>query len=197
MKAITTILFAGAALSVAGIAIAQPAAPAAPRAEITRDQAAARADQRFQRLDTNRDGRVTTQELQAQAEQRRATREARRTERRGQMFDRLDTDRNGQISREEFSQRTAMREGRGGQRMGMRGGRGRGGRGMGGGDRMGMAAIGQDGVITAQEFRDRALQRFDRMDANRDGRIGPDERRGRRGGMGWRAAPPPPEPQAN
>lgn len=200
MKAIKMILFAGAAVAAAGVAIAQPVGPSAPRAEMTRDQVAANADQRFQRLDANRDGRVTTDELREQAEQRRATMQQRRTERQGQAFDRLDTNRDGQISREEFGQRMAMRGQ--GERPGMRGIRGqgqrhgmRGERGQAGpGGRMGMAMLGPDGAITAQEFRDRALQRFDRMDVNRDGRIGPDERRGRRGGPGGRASPPP-QPQ--
>jgi len=197
MKAIKTLLFAGAAVAAAGVAIAQPAAPSAsqpgPRPEMTRDQVAANADQRFQRLDANRDGRVTTDELRQLGEQRRAAMQQRRTERQGQMFDRLDANRDGQISREEFGQRMAMRGQ--GERRGMRGMRGpRGHNGPEG--RMGMALLGQDGAITAQEFRDRALQRFDRMDANRDGRIGPDERRGRRGGPGHRGAPPP-EPQRN
>ena len=200
MKAIKTLLFAGAAVAAAGVAIAQPAAPSAsqpgPRPEMTRDQVAANADQRFQRLDANRDGRVTTDELRQLGEQRRAAMQQRRTERQGQMFDRLDANRDGQISREEFGQRMAMRGQ--GERRGMRGMRGmRGPRGHNGPEgRMGMAQLGQDGAITAQEFRDRALQRFDRMDANRDGRIGPDERRGRRGGPGHRGAPPP-EPQRN
>ncbi len=189
MKAIKTILFAGAAVAAAGVAIAQPAAPPAPRAELTRDQVAANADQRFQRLDANRDGRVTAEELRQLAEQRRATMQQRRTERHDQAFDRLDTNRDGQISREEFGQRMAMRGQ--GERRGMRGMRGPRGQ-AGPGARMGMAVLGQNGAITAQEFRDRALQRFDRMDANRDGRIGPEERRGRRGGPGHRGAPPPP-----
>lgn len=187
MKTIKTLLFAGAAVTAAGVAFAQPVAPQAPqaphapRAELTRDQVAANADQRFQRLDANRDGRVTADELRQAGEQRRAAMQQRRAERRGQAFDRLDTNRDGQISREEFGQRMAMRGQ--GERRGMRGPRGRGGPE----GRMGMAMLGQDGEITAQEFRDRALERFDRMDANRDGRIGRDERRGRRGGH--RAAP--------
>ncbi len=203
MKAIKMILFTGVAVAAAGVAIAQPAAPPAPRAEMTRDQVAANADQRFQRLDANRDGRVTTDELRQLAEQRRATMQQRHTERQGQAFERLDTNRDGQISREEFGQRMAMR-GQGerpgmhgmrgqGQRHGMRGPRGQAGQ-AGPGGRMGMAMLGPDGAITAQEFRDRALQRFDRMDVNRDGRIGPEERRGRRGGPGRRGSPPP-QPQ--
>lgn len=188
MKTLKTILFAGAAVAAAGVAIAQPATPGAARAEMTRDQVAANADQRFQRLDTNRDGRVTADEMRQAGEQRRETMQQRRAERQGQMFDRLDTNRDGQISREEFGQRMAMRGQ--GERRGMRGMRGPRGQAAPGA-RMGMAMMGQDGAITAQEFRDRALQRFDRMDANRDGRIGPDERRGRRGGR----AMPAPQPQ--
>lgn len=183
MKAIKLTLLAGAVVAAAGVAIAQPAAPRGPMAEMSREQAVQRADRQFQRLDADRDGRVTAQEMQARTQGRMAQRQERMAERQGQMFDRLDTDRNGQISREEFGQRLAMRGGEG--RRGMRGPRG----GMGG--RMGAGLVGEDGVVTAEEFRTRALARFDRMDANRDGRIAPDERRGFRG----RGGGPRPEPQ--
>jgi Ca2+-binding EF-hand superfamily protein len=186
MKAIKLTLLAGAAIAAAGVAVAQPPAPRGPAPEVTREQAVQRADQHFQQLDADRDGRVTAAELQARAQgrmgqrqQRMAQRQGRMADRQGQMFDRLDTDRNGQISREEFGQRMAMRGGGEGRR-GMRGQRG----GMGGGGRMGERLLGEDGVVTAEEFRTRALERFDRMDANHDGRIAPEERRGGRGRRG-------------
>lgn len=182
MKAIKITLLAGAIIAATGVAIAQPG----PMLEMTRDQAAQRADQRFQRLDANRDGRVDADELRQVAEARLGQRRERMAERQGQMFERFDTDRNGQLSREEFSQRMAMRGNADGRR-GMRGMRGRGPGGPGG--RMGAGVLRGDGVVTAEEFRSRALARFDRMDANRDGRIAPDERRGGRDGRGRRGAP--------
>jgi hypothetical protein len=180
MKAIKFSLIAGALLAATGAA-AQPAQIGAqgrrgPAAEVTRDQAVARAEQRFARLDANRDGRVTAEEarqaVQAGMQQRQQRRAERQGQRQGQAFDRLDTDRNGSISREEFAQRRALRD-----EPGQRGGRG-GMRGMGlGGERMGQRMFGEDGMITRDEFRARALQRFERLDANRDGRVTLAERR--------------------
>jgi Ca2+-binding EF-hand superfamily protein len=164
------ILFgAGAALFVlSGTALAQQPAPGGERpASVTRDQAVAKAEERFAALDGNRDGRVTVDEAQQ-------ARQARRAERQGQMFDRLDANRDGQISREEFGQRLAMRAERRGER-GMR----RGMRGMGA-ERRAMRMFGEDGAITREEFRQRALQRFERLDANRDGTVTVEERRAAR-----------------
>ena len=105
-------------------------------------------------------------------------------------FDRLDANRDGMISREEFGRAREVREERRvvingvpgapgveGQRQGMRkmhrmGGRG----GMGGGGMMRMADLDRDGRVSLQEATTSALQRFDRIDVNRDGRITPDER---------------------
>jgi hypothetical protein len=200
MKTIKTSLLAGAlvALAAGTAAAAQPESPArSPAAEVTRDQALARADERFQRMDANRDGRVTAEELRALGHARMAERSERRAERRaerqGQVFDRLDGNRDGQISREEFAQRRELRRGPGGRR-GPRGMRGpRGGqmamRGLGG------RLLGEDGVLTAAEFRQRALQRFERLDANRDGRVTAEERHAARDRIrdGRRGPPPPPQ----
>jgi Ca2+-binding EF-hand superfamily protein len=185
MKAIRITLLAGALLATSGVAAAQPQGARGPAAEVTRDQALARADQRFQRLDANRDGRVNAEELRQTAGQRMALRQQRRGERQGQLFDRLDSNRDGQLSREEFAQRLQLRA----ERRAQRGERGmRGMRGMRGG-RMAMRMLGEDGVITAEEFRQQALRRFERLDANRDGRITADERRGARERRGQRQAP--------
>jgi len=165
-KTITLSLVAGALLASTGVAVAQNGQEArrAPAAEVTRDQALARADERFARLDVNRDGRVT-------ADEARQARQALRTQRQGQRFDRLDTNRDGQLSREEFGQRQAQRAERG-ERRGMRGHRG----GRRGGEMRGARMFGADGVVTREEFRAQALQRFERLDTNRDGTITAAER---------------------
>ncbi|HEY0326023.1 MAG TPA: EF-hand domain-containing protein [Allosphingosinicella sp.] len=166
-KTITLSLVGAALLATTGVAAAQGGQDArrGPVAEVTRDQALARADQRFARLDVNRDGSVT-------ADEARQARQARRAERQGQMFDRLDANHDGAISREEFGQRQAMRgERRGGRGM-MRGMRRGGPRGEARAARM----FGGDGVVTREEFRARALQRFERLDTNRDGTITAAER---------------------
>ena len=198
MKIIKISLLAGALVAIAGTAAAQPQGPGrGPAAEVTRDQAIASADARFQRMDANRDGRVTTDELQQLRQNRTAQRGERRAERQGQAFERIDANRDGQISREEFAQRRAMRAERQAQRgdREMRGMRGpRGGQGQRAMRGMGGRMLGQDGVITIAEFRQQALQRFERMDANRDGRISVDERRSlRERARGGRRGPAPAE----
>ena len=117
----------------------------------------------------------------------------------GAAFDRLDANRDGMISRDEFAKAREMRverkvvisgapgAGMVGEHRGMNkmhrmngGGRGMGGGRMGGGGMMRMADLDRDGRVSLQEATTSALQRFDRVDANRDGRITPDERRQQR-----------------
>jgi hypothetical protein len=94
-------------------------------------------------------------------------------------FSRLDTDHDGTLTPDE---RTAA--------MPMRSDRGEGA----GGPRA-------DRTMTAAEYRDRALRRFDRADTNHDGRLDPAERQAQRDAMRDRrdrmqgdAPPPPPAP---
>jgi Ca2+-binding EF-hand superfamily protein len=171
-----TMLSGAALLAVAGVALAQNGPGERPDrdAEITRQQVVDRADQAFARLDADRDGRVTPEEARAMGERRRA-------EMMGRMFDRLDADHDGNITRDEFARAHAMRGGRGGGRhMGPPPGgpgepEGPGGRGMRGG-RM----FGEQGFITRDQMRERALARFDRADADHDGTVTVAERRAAR-----------------
>lgn len=164
------IILAGTALLVAaGAAVAQPD-PRDRNADVTRQQVIERTNERFARLDLDRDGRVTPEEARQAHQQRRA-------ERAGRVFDRLDADNDGSVSRAEFDQARAERaehraeRGRHGPRMGMRGMRG---------PRAGMRGerlFGEQGFVTADQMRERALARFDRLDANRDGTLTAEERR--------------------
>ncbi|HEX9933291.1 MAG TPA: hypothetical protein VGB08_10660 [Allosphingosinicella sp.] len=134
--------------------------PQAPAGEITRAAALADAERRFAALDADRDGLIAPAEMRQAREQRRAERLAR-------------------LSPEErarFEQRRAERggDGRGGEgRRGARGGPG-----------------GERGPVTLAEFRDRAGERFDRLDLDRNGVISRAEQEqlraarggGRRGG---------------
>ena len=113
----------------------------------------------------------------------------------GAAFDRLDANRDGMISREEFGRAREVRQERRivinrapnevpgvpgvtGDHQGMRKMHRMGGKG--GGRMMRMADLDRDGRVSLQEATTGALQRFDRIDANRDGRITPDERRQQR-----------------
>lgn len=169
----TITLFSGATLlAAAGLAAAQPASDPRPSrdADVTRQQAIEHADRMFDRLDANDDGRVTSEDGEA----RRAERRERRADR---LFERLDLDRNGSITRAEVDQARAQhseRRAERGERRGMRGHRA-GRRGA-----FGIRAqrlLGEQGFVTAEQFRERALARFDRADANRDGTLTAVERR--------------------
>jgi hypothetical protein len=209
------ILSGVALLCLAGSAVAQPPEQGPRRgADVTRAEVIQRTDAAFARLDSNRDGRFTREEAQARRQERREQRQTR-------MFDRLDADNNGQISREEFAQARRGRAMRGQQGPGpmaeggpdgmrrdggpgMRRFRHRGAR-MGMRMRMGARMFGENGFITAEQFRARALARFDRADTNHDGTLTAEERRAhrmerrhhRRMGPppGAPGAPPPPSPE--
>ncbi len=164
-----------ALLATAGAAAAQgPDQRPGRNADLTRAQLIERTDRAFARLDTNNDGRFTREEGQARAEQRREQRMTR-------MFDRLDADRNGSITREEMAQAHANRGGPGGpggpgmRHRGMRHG-GPGMRGM-----RGQRMFGEQGFVSREQFRERALARFDRLDANHDGTVTAAERQAARG----------------
>lgn len=133
----------------------------------------------FDKLDANNDGQVTKAEMEAMRAQhagKRAERRAERTgkpapteaqmaERKAERFARIDTDGNGAVSRAEFDAMHAKMGGKMGKR---------------GGGRM-MARM--DGPVTQQAFVARALARFDKADANRDGTVTVAERQAARAAM--------------
>jgi Ca2+-binding EF-hand superfamily protein len=194
------VFLSGAALlAVAGVAAAQPGDRPGPDADVTRQQVIDRADQAFARMDADHDGRFTREEAQAMGERRRA-------EMQGRMFDRLDANHDGNISRDEFAQAHAMGGGPGGpgghHRRMMRMGPPPGGPGGPGGPEMGPPPpggpegargpgmrgpgmrggrmFGEQGFITREQMRERALAHFDRADANHDGTLTAAERRAAR-----------------
>lgn len=198
--------FAFLTLGAALIAVPVLAAPGAggkadPTVTVTRAEAQANAVAKFAKMDANGDGKVDA-----------ADREARRTEMRAKAFERLDANKDGTVSKAEWDQASADRQAKRGERAekraeagepgkrgpGMRGHHGkRGGHhGMRGG-RGGMmkADANGDKAITAAEFQTAALARFDAADANKDGKVTPEERKAQRDAQreAWkakRAAPP-------
>jgi len=203
------ILLGAVALVVAVPVTAQMQTPVAPptnipRADVTqtRAEAVAKVRDHFARMDANRDGFVAGDEMQAMRSQHQGMKRQ-MGERRGRggdrmamanpgaAFDRLDANRDGMISRDEFAKGREVRNERRIARNGATGAAMDGEHhGMGkmhrmGGGRMGgrmmkMADIDRDGRVSLQEATTKALERFDRVDANRDGRITPDERRSNR-----------------
>ena len=158
------------AVAIAGGAIAQPGPQDRMARDTTRQEVAQRIDALFDRLDENRDGRITPEE-------RRSARERNREEMADRRFARLDADGNGAITREEMREARGRRGGPG-MRMGRRGGpEGPGGR------MRGMRGMGEQGFITREQMRERALARFDRLDADRNGTVTVAERQAAREAM--------------
>jgi hypothetical protein len=164
----------------AGAATAQTApAPAAPaphhqrgdaNRQITRAEFVDGRVARLTALDANRDGTVSVEERQAAFEVKRA-------ERANERFAKLDANGDGSITRAEYDvarsarpERAGRHEGRGGPRHAMRGHGRHGGMGEGRGP-------GRDGPVVISEVAAKLGERFDKMDANRDGVISADERR--------------------
>lgn len=174
---------------------------------ITRAEIIAQADARFARLDANGDGQISAEERAAMKGKRgggmkgkrdarldtdrdgtvtdaeRATAKADRTARRAQMTARMDTNGDGTVSAEErtaFGKARQARRPEGGQgpRMGRRGGGGERGAAM-----LARIDTNGDGMISREEHRAAALTRFDRMDANKDGRVDAAERQAHRAQM--------------
>ena len=163
------ILAAAALLATAGSVSAQPGDAASDGRDraVTRQQVIERADRRFARLDLDNDGRATSEEASRAHAQRR-------DQRAGRAFERFDLDGDGSISRAEFEQgrerRGELRAERG-PRPGLR-------RHRRGGPRMrGERMFGEQGFMTRDEMRERALARFDRLDVDRDGTLTATERR--------------------
>ena len=194
-------LIAAVALMAGTAALAQtppvappaPAAPMAPMADktMTRDEMVAMVREHFGRLDTDKNGSITTDEVMKGHEDM-AGRGREMWRERGdpkEAFDRLDSNKDGSISRDEFTkgrqerfeQRIVLREqgkdGKPGDKQALRmhhmGG-------MGGGRMIVMADTDHDGKITLAEAQAKALEHFDQMDANHDGQVTPEERRAAR-----------------
>lgn len=187
------VIGASLAVLVAVPALAYQAAPHPGKDRVvTRTEVEAKVKEQFARLDANKDGVVTLDEI-------KADRQARMKERADRLFERLDTDKNGQLSRAEFDARLAnmgekmaerRQEGGPGHRgEGMRGeGHRGGGEGMRGGHRWGRGggmdgrwyaavAATKDGKITLAQATATRLAWFDKIDTNKDGKITPDERK--------------------
>ncbi|KHK92408.1 hypothetical protein LK12_06265 [Novosphingobium malaysiense] len=178
-----------AALSIGGIAYAQPGRGGGPMMDmdgngtVTRAEAKQASDAMFTRMDVNNDGKLDQADRQARHEARRA-----------EMFAMLDTDNDGSISRDEFMAMSPHGRGMGGPGMdgpqgpGMRGadGDGKGWHGKrhhghhgrhGGMMRMAkMADTNNDGAVSKAEFDAAAEKHFAMVDTDNDGTITQAER---------------------
>lgn len=141
-------------------------------ATVTRAEAESKAAEMFARLDVNGDGRIDA---------------ADRTAAMGKRFDAMDANRDGVLSRQEFldAHQKMMGQKRAGGAMAGHDGPGRGeshrmGRGkraMGGMMMLRQMDANGDNAVSRDEFTAGALKRFESADANRDGKLTPEERR--------------------
>ena len=203
LAAVAVPVLAQTAAPVAPPAPPAPIAPVAPIARfapmadkvVTRAEVDAKVRQHFAKLDANRDGFVTTAEIDAGKAamndrwQNAGIGHAMNVKRGDPnvAFDRIDTDKNGAISRDEFAkgrevriEKQVMRNQDGGapgaMHMKMQG--------MGGIRSVmmfKMADTNNDGRVTLPEATAGALKHFDMIDVNRDGRVTREERRLGRG----------------
>jgi hypothetical protein len=189
MKKAILISSATALLMAGGIAVAAPG-DRGMRADTNGDGAISRAeltsslDARFARMDVNGDGQLSKADRDAKKAERfakmdsngdgeltQAEMTAARDARKAERFARADTDGNGKLSQAEAQAKQGKRGGKG-----MRGKRGgRGGMGM-----MRAADTNGDQMISKAEFTAAALARFDKADANKDGKITKEERQAAR-----------------
>jgi hypothetical protein len=191
--------------------VAPPVAPVAPRMQMrvmtdrvmTRSEVSEHVGKLFAKLDTNRDGFVTKDEVEAIHQkmmgamgmagemQRKMAEHGAFMGDRGAMFDRLDVNHDGNISRQEFmASRPQVRaervmimrgspeggSGAPGMEMRMHGMGREHGMGGFGGHLFEMADANKDGRVSLAEAQAAALAHFDKADVNHDGRITPDER---------------------
>lgn len=205
---ISTMLTAGAAMAM------QADGPA--RAPMTKAQALARADARFDAMDTDKDGKLSAAEREAAAgamRDRMGARQGQMAQRRGggqaggRMLARIDTNGDGVISREEnragaeaaFARMDTNGNGtidaderrgpqaRAGQReQGKKMGRHGGGGARQGGIAAMMGDSNRDGTITRAEYDSQSAERFAMLDTNKDGQIDPAEIKARRDRMAAR-----------
>ncbi len=124
-----------------------------------------RAERMFERLDADKDGKVTLEEMKSAAAERfarrdvdgdgvvsREDRKAQRANRRAERFDQIDADGDGVVSKEEFAAYTPERGARG--KHGKRGER-----------------MGRRGPLTIPEVEARTERRFARLDKDEKGYI--------------------------
>ena len=189
-------LIAATALLAGTVALAQPVPPTPPAPPIV-DHVMTRADtvqmvrDHFARFDSDRNGAITTAEMSAlhgmyPGGARQGENGRRMMGRMGDpnaAFDRLDANKDGAISRDEFAKGRQMRIEKRvvmSEKIKEAGNDGKPGAApmhrMGGARMIVMADADKDGRITLSEAEAMALKHFDRMDANHDGQVTPDER---------------------
>lgn len=187
MKALFLSAAAAAALAAVPVLAQSPAASAEAHKmhmkSMSRADMIGKVQSHFAKMDADKDGFVTRQEIASRMKQRHEKRAERIRERmpdRGAMFDRLDSNKDGSISRSEFMAAEGMMKAhRAGHHARHHAGHHRVMRhmrmGMIHGKMFEMADSDKDGRVSLQEATAMAASHFDKADANRDGTLSMDE----------------------
>lgn len=150
----STVLFASSAM-------AQPTPTAKAPEPRTRSSLAQALGERFAKFDLDADGTLTAGELEKAQELRVAEMKADIDKQAQETFAKLDADKNGQLTLQEYMAATpdiSVDE----QKLTQI---------------VGQLDADKDGKVTRDEFSSPTLAGFDRIDANKDGTVSPEERR--------------------
>jgi Ca2+-binding EF-hand superfamily protein len=149
---------------IGGVGVAFASAAAAQDKPIPRAQYQQIVDNRFNSADTNRDGQVTKAEALAQQQRDSEKTKAQLNQRFTAEFNRLDTNRDGKLSLQEFLAGVpAIKPSESPDQM------------------IARLDTNRDGKISAAEFRTPKMAKFNRVDANHDGIVTPQEIQAARG----------------
>jgi Ca2+-binding EF-hand superfamily protein len=150
---ILSLVCASFLLTTGSAALAQAAPKPVSRADFVKT-----IDGRFNALDTNHDGKVTKDELAAQQQRELQTAKARIAQQLQAKFKQLDTNKDGQLSLQEFmAAAPAVHSSETPDQI------------------LQQFDSNHDGKITADEFRNPEVAKFNKVDANHDGIVTPDE----------------------
>jgi len=157
LLSIAAALMAAGSVAVQAQAPAQPAQPSQPQLPPVRAEVDKKLDEGFNRVDTNNDGFLDRNEINAAGAKAVADAQENLDEKVQEEFNKLDVDKSGQLSLTEFKAAAKVSAKASPDQALQR------------------LDTNKDGRISSAEFKAQMLASFDRLDLNKDGKITPDE----------------------